>query len=89
MATAEFDGRLLGRAEHPLYSPDLSRCDFRLFGFLNEKLKDRRLRGVQSLHQVITDLSDELTFEDVQAVFLEWMNHLSWVIENKGEYFIK
>jgi hypothetical protein len=58
-------------------------------GFLKEKLKDRQLRAVQSLHQAITDLRDELTFEDLQAVFLEWMNRLSWVIENKGECFIE
>jgi hypothetical protein len=34
-------------------------------------------------------ISGMMTFEEVQAVFLEWMNRLSWVIENKGEYFIK
>jgi hypothetical protein len=89
MATAEFDYRRFGRTEHPPYSPDLNQCDFWLFVFLKEKLKDRQLRGVQSLHQAITNLWDELTLENIQAVFLEWMNRLSWVIENKGEYFIK
>jgi histone-lysine N-methyltransferase SETMAR len=89
MATTKLDRRRLGRAGHPPYSPDLSPCGFWVFGFLKEKLKDRQLRGVQSLHQAIPDLWDELTFEDAQAVFLEWMNCLSWVIENKGEYFIR
>jgi hypothetical protein len=89
MATAEFDRRKLGRAEHQPYAPDLSSCDFWLFGFLKQKLKDCQLRGVPSLHQAIIDPWDELTFEDVSAVFLEWMNRLLWVIENKGEYFIK
>jgi histone-lysine N-methyltransferase SETMAR len=56
MATTEFDHQKLGRAEHPPYSPDLSPCDFWLFGFLKDKLKDVPLRGVQSLHQAITDL---------------------------------
>jgi hypothetical protein len=89
MATTEFDRQRLGRAEHRPYSPDLSPYDFWPFGFLNKRLRDHRLRGVQSLHQAITNLWDELTFEDVEAVFLEWMNCLSWVIENKGQYFIK
>jgi hypothetical protein len=89
MATGGFDGRELGRAEHPRDSPDLSRRDFWLVGFLKEKLKDHRFCGVQSLHQAITDLWDELTFEDVQVIFPEWMNRPLWVIENKGEYFIK
>jgi histone-lysine N-methyltransferase SETMAR len=88
-ATPEFGRRRLGRAEHPPYSPDLIPCDFWLFGFLKENLKDRQLRAVQSLYQAITDLWNEITFKDVQAIFLEWMNHLSWVIGNKGEYFIK
>jgi hypothetical protein len=65
IAAAEFDRRRIGRTEHPAYSPDLIPCDFWLFDFLKEKLKDRQLRGVQSLHQAITDLWDELTFEDV------------------------
>jgi hypothetical protein len=84
MATAEFDRRRIGCLEHPPYSPDLGPRNFWLFGFLKEKLKDRQLRRVQSLHQAITDLWDELTFEDVQAVFLEWMNRLSWIIGNKS-----
>jgi hypothetical protein len=86
MATAEFDRRKLGHAEHPLHSPDLSPCDFWLFGFLKEMLKDRQLRGVHSLHQAITDLWDELTFEDVHAIFLERMKCLSWVIESLTGY---
>jgi hypothetical protein len=89
MATAEFDRQRLGRAEHRPYSPDLSPCEFWFFGFLKKRLRDRQLPEVQSLQQAITDLRDELTFEDVEAVFLEWMNCLSWVIENKGQCFIK
>jgi histone-lysine N-methyltransferase SETMAR len=71
MATAEFNRRRLGRAEHPPYSPDLSPCDFWLFGFLKENLKDCQFRAVQSVHHAITDLWDKLAFGDVQAVFLE------------------
>jgi histone-lysine N-methyltransferase SETMAR len=89
MAIVECDCQRLGRAEHPPYSPDLSPCDFWLFEFLKEKLKDRQLPGVQSLHQVITYLWNEPTFDDVQAGLLKWMNRLSWPIENKGEYFIR
>jgi hypothetical protein len=71
IATVEFDCQRLGRAEYPPTSPDLSPLDFRLFGFLKKKLKDHQLRGVQSIYQAITDLWDELIFEDVQAVFFE------------------
>jgi hypothetical protein len=89
MATAEFDRRRFGRTEHPPYLPDLSPYDFWFFGFLKEKLRDHQFRAAQSLHQAIADLWDDLTFKDIQAVFLEWMNRLSWVIENKRDYFIR
>jgi histone-lysine N-methyltransferase SETMAR len=89
VATAEFERRKLARAEHPAYSPDLSPCDFWLFGLLKEKLKDRELQGISSLHRSITELWDAVTFEEVQAVFREWMKRLSWVIRNGGEYFTK
>jgi hypothetical protein len=56
MATAEFDHRRLRRTEHPPYSPDLSLCNFWIFGFQMEKLKDRQLCGVQYLHHAIIDL---------------------------------
>jgi hypothetical protein len=69
MATTEFDRRRLGRAEPTPYSPALSPSDFWSFGFLKEKLKDHQLRGVQSLHQAITDIWDQPTFDEVQAVF--------------------
>jgi hypothetical protein len=86
MATAEFDRRRFGRTGHPPYSPDPNPCDL---WFPEGKAQGSPITRGPSLHQVITDLSDERTFEDVQAVLLEWMNRLSWVIENKGESFTK
>jgi hypothetical protein len=52
-------------------------------------LKDREIHGVQALISALTDISNDLTFEDVQAVFLDWMERLSWVIHNNGGYYIK
>jgi hypothetical protein len=37
------------RAPHPLYSPDISLCDFWLFGMLNHKMKDRESQGQQAI----------------------------------------
>jgi transposase len=87
--TAEIQHRRFARAPHPPYSPDLSQCDFWLFGMMKHRLKDRDIQGVQALIGTLTDILDDLTFEDVQAVFLDWMERLSYLINNNGEYYIK
>jgi hypothetical protein len=53
--------------------PDLSPCDFWLFGFLKHNLKDWEVVDVSALHHAITNLWDALTSEDVHAVSREWI----------------
>jgi hypothetical protein len=64
----------IARAPHPSYSPDLSPCGFWLFGVLKQKMKEWVFQS-------------ELTFEDIQKVFHNWMERLIWVIANSGEYY--
>jgi hypothetical protein len=33
---------------HPLYSPDVSPCDFLPFGIVNSKMKDRTFQTIES-----------------------------------------
>jgi transposase len=66
----------IARAFHPLYSRDLSPCDFWLFGMLKEKIKDRVFRSEQHILAAITRTRNELAFEDIQRVFLNWMERL-------------
>jgi hypothetical protein len=68
--TAEIEHRRLARALHPPYSPDHSLCDFWLFGLIKHSLKDREIQVVQTVISALTDIWNDLTFEDVQAVFL-------------------
>jgi hypothetical protein len=56
---------------------------------MKHSLKDREIQGVQALISGLTDIWDDLTFEDVQIVFLDLMERLSWVINNNGECYIK
>jgi hypothetical protein len=30
---------------------------------------------------------DELTLEDLQSIFFNWIERLEWVIEHEGEYY--
>jgi hypothetical protein len=87
--TAEIEHRRFARAPHRLYSPGLSPCDFWLFGLVKHSLKDREIQGLQALISALRDNWDDLIFEDVQAVFLDWMERLSWVINNNGDCYFK
>jgi hypothetical protein len=44
-----------------------------------------RIPCLQRLHSIF----DQITFEDLQRVFLNWMERLSWVVEHDGAYFQK
>jgi hypothetical protein len=37
---------------------------------------------------VVTELSDGVTFEELQYCFLAWMERFQWVSQNSGEYFM-
>jgi hypothetical protein len=85
--TGELQKKHITRAPHPSYSPDLSPCNFWLFGMVKQKIKDRELCSAQEALRSLSDTWSHLSFEDIQRMFLEWMDHLTWAIENDGEYF--
>jgi len=66
----------------------LSPCDFWPFGTLKHRMTDRQLQSPKEILDAVTELWDEVTFEELQNVFLAWMERLQWVIQNSGEYFI-
>jgi hypothetical protein len=75
------------RAPHPLYSPDISSCDFWLFGMLKHKMKDREFQSQQVILSTVAKTWNDLTFAGVQRVFQEWIERLTCVIGNNGEYY--
>jgi hypothetical protein len=83
--TSEFQKHHLARMPHPPYSPDISPCDFWLFGMLKGILKDRELVSSEEIEVANPDVWNSLTSDDVQSVFRHWMSRLTWVIENGGE----
>jgi hypothetical protein len=84
--TSKFDKHHIVRLPHPPDSPDLSPCDFWLFGMLKGILKDREFHSHDEIEEAISMAWNDLTFDDVQSVFHSWMNRLRWVIEGGGEY---
>jgi transposase len=67
--TEKLEKRHIPRAPHPPYSPDLSPCDFWLFGILKQKMKERVFQSEEQILSAITESWNELTFEDIQRVF--------------------
>jgi hypothetical protein len=49
--TNELNNLKLDRAPHPPDSPDLSPCDFWLFGILKQKIKNRMFRCILAISQ--------------------------------------
>jgi hypothetical protein len=56
---------------------------------VKQKIKDREFYSAQDILRSLSDGWSDLTFEDIQRVFLEWMDRLTWVIENDREQFSK
>jgi hypothetical protein len=54
---------------HPLYSPELSLCDFWLFGMLKGILKDQDFHLHGKIEEAITMTWNDLTLDEVQSVF--------------------
>jgi hypothetical protein len=81
-----FQGR--GR---PSYSTGIDPCNFWFFemGMLKEVLKGREFSSSNKIEEVIAKILDELTFDEVQSVFHNWMSRLARVLENGGDYIIE
>jgi hypothetical protein len=52
-------------------------------------MKDREFHSHDEIEEAITVAWNDLTFEDVQSVFYNWMRRLVLVIENEGEYILE
>jgi hypothetical protein len=56
---------------------------------VKQKIKVREFCSAQDILRSLSNAWSDLTLEDIQRVFLEWMDNLTWVIENDREYFAK
>jgi histone-lysine N-methyltransferase SETMAR len=74
------------RMMHPPYSSDISPCGFWLFGMLKQILRDREVSSNDEIEDAIAQVWNDLTFDDVQSMFRDWIPRLVWVAENDGEY---
>jgi allantoicase len=70
----------------PDYRLDLSPCDFWSFGSAKQAIQDEVFDNADQLMQRLHSIFDQVTFEDLQRVFLNWMERVSWVVEHDSAY---
>jgi hypothetical protein len=49
-------------------------------------LKDQEFHSHDEIEKAITMTWNDLTFDEGQSIFHNWMSRFRWVIENGGEY---
>jgi hypothetical protein len=54
---------------------------------LKHNMKDREFQSQQAIVSAVAKMWNDFTFADTQCVFQEWMERLTWVIGNNGEYY--
>lgn len=74
-------------APQPPYSPDLSPCDFFLFGHIKGSLKGHVFHDEKELIVEIRKICNEISVPCLQSVFANWTARLHWVCEHDGIYF--
>jgi histone-lysine N-methyltransferase SETMAR len=71
-------------APHPPYSPDLTPCDFFLFGYVKHVLEGSEFPSEETLLAAIQRILSDLTGDTLRAVFAKWVERLNWVALNEG-----
>ncbi len=79
-------GRGSPNMQWPPRSPDLSVCDFFLWGFIKSKVYTTRPRDILELKARIVNAFGEVTSEMRQKTLLEYRERLEKVIENDGAH---
>lgn len=85
----KFPNRWMGRGgpmRWPARSPDLTPCDFFLWGFLKSKVYATRPRDIADLKQRIVSAFKEVTADMRQKTLHEYRNRLNKVVETDGHH---
>jgi histone-lysine N-methyltransferase SETMAR len=89
-STEEVQGHLtnLGftRMEHPPHSPDLTPCDFFLFGAMKQNVLGQRFKSVEELFLAVEGFLRWPSPDFLQTIFLEWERPSRICCETGGEY---
>ena len=73
----------------PPYSPDISPCDFYLFGKLKEFLRTIQVEDEEILKKEIITFLGKISKMELKSTYNEWIRRLEFVIKNNGDYILK
>jgi hypothetical protein len=76
----------LKRMPHPAYSPDLSPCDFFLFGCLKDKLIDKEYATTEELFAEAAMMISERPSDLISRVFATLQERLQQCCDMRGNY---
>jgi hypothetical protein len=71
---------------HLPYRPDISLCDFWLFGLVKRILKRRKLTSGDNLLNSLLEIGTGIIREQISDVYHEWIKRRHEVIRTEGEY---
>lgn len=72
--------------EIPTKSPDISPLDFYGFGFLKQRLKNRRPRSIEGLWKAAKEEWSRISVQDVTKVYESWKKRCRIVNKRDGEH---
>jgi hypothetical protein len=72
-------------APQPPYSPDISPCDFFLFGDLKTRLTGQEFERMEELQQRVDGLLAEVAPDLMQRVYENWIERLNQVVHTDGD----
>jgi hypothetical protein len=70
----------------PLYLPDISPLDFYLFGKNKSALIRQETFDEIGLLEVLTQILDSISDEELHAVFRSWIEWIQNIIDANGDY---
>ncbi|GFV80466.1 putative transposase [Trichonephila clavipes] len=74
-------------APQPLYSPDLSPCDFFLFPKLKNHLKGHHFGTLENIQTAVTDQLKAIPISEFHQCYEEWKKRLQRCVTSEGSYF--
>lgn len=83
---AELGLNFIANSDIPVKSPDISPLDFYGFGFLKQRLFNRRPKTVAGLWNVLKDVWSQITIEKVTEVFSAWKLRCRVVVKMEGKH---
>ncbi len=73
--------------KHLAYSPDLSPCDFFLFPIMKKQMRGLEFHTVDNVIQKILEVVGQITQEQWEYCFDQWISRCERYIQFEGRYF--